>query len=126
MQVLISAFKHDRTLLDNLKRTEDLYTKLRALGLNPGHVFGVYKGVPEYSFKAEYLLEHLDDILLIAFHDFEQESILLVNHLNQAYLQFADRRVEPLPGLFQQVSRDVAESLDSYSKIGQEYWAVIE
>jgi hypothetical protein len=127
MRVFISAFKSDRTLLDNLKRTEDMASKLSELGFEHIPVFGVYKGTQEYSFEVcETKVPKGYDKLLALAKDFDQESILVVAETNGcAWLQYMNH-IEALSGEFQQVSREVAESLDSYSKIGQQYWAVIE
>lgn len=90
-------------------------------------LLGVYKGFKELSFKIRVVGPV--DIGFLKYHAkrYAQESILLLDAHNQARLVFlADNRVTVL-GLFQRVSREIAETYEaySYSFNTQEYFLAI-
>ena len=138
---LFSAFLSDLPLDINTRRTIQLETALTNLQIPFELCEGVYKGTKEISFKADLsgydndaLVYVLRDIKRLAFNEFKQESILLINAKvdkygnikNECNLLFNDKTMQYL-GLWTEVDSFTAiQGFDAYTIDSKgDYYAAI-
>lgn len=119
--VILSAEQASNRVEKNRQLTENLRNCLIDCNFNFKEAQGVYKNDFEDSFvvivKNQADIDTLKDF---AFKNFNQESILHVDSNQEAYLVYPDK--EERLGILEQVSKEVAESRDSYTVLHGKYY----
>lgn len=123
--VFLSAFNSGLDFQQNLtahrQLREVLYDRMLLLG-QVSNVFGRYNGTDELSFRVSNLDDDAANILAeVAFKEFYQESILVVESDGSAYLRYQNGYIKPL-GIMTQV--DSVEGLDAYSEVDDKFYTV--
>ena len=125
MRTQFFLFSADRPGCDSDFRYTKLNNALHQLNINYLDVDGCYKNETEKSVLVD--ARHEKSVLELA-KEFGQESILFVDRKNNAYLIYlADGNTEKLKGKFQEVTKQIALSLDAYTKCCKtgKYYAVV-
>lgn len=118
MLVYFSTHRPNKTWDETAKEIEEVADRF----LNSRIVIGCYKGEKELSIRVE--SRHYSTILDVA-HRYDQESILLVDDENRAYLIYlADPQNKVMIGEFVEV--ESIEGLDSwtYDQVENKYYTV--
>jgi hypothetical protein len=122
--VILSGEVYGLGELQNEQRTQNLQECLNDLNMDYKRVIGVYKGSVETSFIVLAPdLQHYYTLKDLAFKSFNQESILHQNSQGISCLIYTDNRVEEL-GQLKQISEEKARSLDSYTMVDNQYYAI--
>ena len=122
--VILSATRPQDSIENTNFRTNTLRGILGDIRLPFNEATGVYKGQQETSFVVVINDEQdLENLKSFAFKSFDQESILLQDSNQEAYLIYSNNRIERL-GRLEQVSKEVAQDLDSYTIMNNNYYAV--
>jgi len=125
--VIISAFKKDLGLVDNIDRHSAMRDILEKWNAPYTVVTGVYEGVRELSFVISVpsltkLIEHAYTVLA---RDFEQDCFLFSDANRFTSLHFQDFSYKGI-GQLQSLPKEVAETLVSYSHDNNgNYWGVL-
>lgn len=121
--VFLSGELSNLTDSENRERIAFLRSTLKLDGYNFTEVLGVsrqsrtYKGSSEVSFMVECFSEEtVNTLKRLAFGNYKQESIGILNPDSSFVLVYNDNRVESL-GYLQQVPKKSIELLDNYSVI---------
>lgn len=110
---------------DNDRRTTLLNDMITELRLPFKRANGTYKGQSENSFVVIVNNQSdIDTLANFAFKSFNQESILHQDANQEARLIFSDGSTQQL-GRLQQVPKELALSLDSYTEMENKYYAVM-
>lgn len=103
MRIFLSAHRPEYNGIENAARNNELKAALEALGVRRiRDVKGCYKGVVEDSFEVIRGDAEMQSILDLA-NKFDQESVLVVTMLDDAYLVFKDQEVIDM-GIFLEVA----------------------
>lgn len=120
MHVVLSACRPEA---DNQSRTDEMESRL----LHEGYVYdkaeGCYKGVSADSFVVQ--VESFPEVLMLMrmSQDFQQESVLLVDARNKAYiLDNHSSRIDSLGNLTESSWEPSSEHVDAYTKVGDTYY----
>lgn len=120
--VILSAELSTKSFESNRQRTQTLEGILQDLHLSYNKATGVYKGSQEDSFvvivNSELDIEVLRDF---AFKNFDQESILVQDANQEAYLLYQDGTTQRL-GVLEQATKEVATAQDSYTIMNDNYY----
>lgn len=120
--VILSAELSTNTFEGNRQRTATLEGILQDLHLPFNKALGVYKGSEETSFvvivRDETDIEVLRDF---AFKNFGQESILVQDANQEAYLLYQDGTTERL-GVLEQTTKENALKQDAYTLMNDQYY----
>ena len=120
--VILSAELSTNTFEGNRQRTTTLEAMLQDIKLPFSKALGVYEGSEESSFvvvvKDELDIEVLRDF---AFKNFGQESILIQDANQEAYLLYQDGTTQQL-GRLVQVSKEVAQNNGNYTLVNDQYY----
>lgn len=120
--VILSAETLNATVEGNRQRTETLRGCLQDCNMNFSQAVGVYKGKEETSFVVVVRdEEEIEALKGFAFLNFNQESILLQDANQEAYLVFNDGETQRL-GRLEQVSKEVATKEDAYTILNGQYY----
>lgn len=113
---LLSAELHTNKKEVNEANTAQLKADLVTLGLPFEENIGVYKNSSEVSFVVVAdSLEHIETLRSIARH-FQQESVLVINQAQQAFLVYSDKtKPEEYKGHWKSVTKREAEACDGYT-----------
>lgn len=112
------------TVNDNTRRTALLNDMIAELRLPFKRANGVYKGQSENSFVVIVNDQtDIDTLANFAFKSFGQESILHQDANQEARLIFANGTTQRL-GRLEQVSKELAESLENYTVMDGKFYAV--
>lgn len=120
--VILSGELSSLSSKENVRRTELLNDMLVELNFSFNSALGVYKGVAESSFVV--LINDSADLETLknfAFKSFNQESILHQDTNQEAFLIYQNGTMERL-GRLEQISKDEAESLISYTEMDGKYY----
>jgi hypothetical protein len=110
---------------ENAKRTTTLKHCLEDCNLTFNESIGVYKGKEEKSFV---VLPNNEDeaqgVKDFAFINFNQESVLVQDSNQEAYLEYANGTTERL-GRLSQVPQAIAQAEESYTILNGKYYITI-
>lgn len=122
--VILSATKNGDSIENTNFRTKTLRGVLGDIRLPFSEATGVYKGQTETSFVVVVNDNFdIDTLKSLAFKNFDQESILVQDANQEAYLIFSDGSRLEL-GRLEQVSEEQAKKLDNYTILNGEFYAV--
>lgn len=122
--VILSATKDNDSIENTNFRTKTLKNVLTDINLAFAEATGVYKGKTETSFVV--VVNSQDDIenlKSLAFNSFQQESILVQDSNQEAFLVFNNNKTLNL-GRLEAVTPDQAKKLDSYTILNDTYYAI--
>lgn len=122
--VILSATKSGDSVENTNFRTKTLRGVLGDLRLPFSEATGVYKGQTETSFVVVVTDNFdIDTLKGLAFKNFDQESILVQDSNQEAYLIFNDGTTQNL-GRLEQVTEEQAKELDNYTILNGNFYAV--
>ena len=122
--VILSATKTGDSVENTNFRTKTLRGVLGDLRLPFSEATGVYKGQTETSFVVVVTDNFdIDTLKGLAFKNFDQESILVQDSNQEAYLIFNNGTTQNL-GRLEQVSEEQAKELDNYTILNGNFYAV--
>ena len=124
LKIILSAELSSLDDATNAIRTEHLRNALQLAGINYLDVNGVYKGVSEKSyitFIDNYDFEKLKTVKRLAFTDFKQECVLIIDNRNEARLLYNDKSLTHI-GTWRRV--DEPSDSDAYSFINGRFYEV--
>lgn len=122
--VILSATKNGDSVENTNFRTKTLRGVLGDLRLPFSEATGVYKGQTETSFVVVVTDNFdIDTLKGLAFKNFDQESILVQDSNQEAYLIFNNGTTQNL-GRLEQVSEEQAKELDNYTILNGNFYAV--
>jgi lipopolysaccharide export LptBFGC system permease protein LptF len=122
--VILSATKNGDSVENTNFRTKTLRGILGDLRLPFSEATGVYKGQTETSFVVVISDNFdIDTLKAVAFKNFDQESILVQDANQEAYLIFNDGTTQNL-GRLEQVSEEQARKLDNYTILNNNFYAI--
>jgi len=122
--VILSATKTGDSVENTNFRTKTLRGVLGDLRLPFSEATGVYKGQTETSFVVVVTDNFdIDTLKGLAFKNFDQESILVQDSNQEAYLIFNNGITQNL-GRLEQVSEEQAKELDNYTILNGNFYAV--
>lgn len=115
-KIFVSVYQKNYKTLDNQDNHETLLVSLKVPYID---LIGVYRGEREKSIAlVAYNQDQFDTALKIARNiakQFSQESIMVVDSDDSAYLSFGPMYNEPLKGSFQEVSEIEAYEQNSFT-----------
>ena len=124
--IILSAESTGNDTLTNERKTEMLRNCLGDCNISFAEGMGFYKGEgPQASFVV--LPKNIDEIEAVksfAFTTFKQEAVLFQDNNQEAYLVYRDGREERL-GRLQEVTKDKAEEVGSYTLLNGKYYSTI-
>lgn len=123
--VILSATRSGDSIENTNFRNKTMRGILGDINLPFSEGQGVYRNQPvETSFVV--VINNSDDIenlKSLAFNSFDQESILVQDANQEAYLIFNNGKTQNL-GQLTQVSKEVAQDLDGYTILNDNYYAI--
>jgi hypothetical protein len=123
--VILSAELSTLPEQENARRTVLLNDMIAELRLPFKQATGVYKGSQEKCFVVVVREQaDIDTLANFAFKSFSQESVLHQDSNQLARLIFSDGKTEVL-GRLTQVSKDLTETLDNYTILGDKVFTTI-
>tara|TARA_R100000951_G_C2540004_1_gene149083 strand:+ start:78 stop:488 length:411 start_codon:yes stop_codon:yes gene_type:complete len=120
--VILSAELAGLSRKENDKRSNTLEHCLQDCNLNFNEAIGVYKGKEEKSFVV--IVNNEDEaqgVKEFAFLNFNQESVLVQDANQEAYLEFGDGSSQRL-GILSLVPKEIAQVEDNYTILNGEYY----
>ena len=123
--IILSAELAGLSKEENARRTNTLEHCLQDCNLTFNRASGVYKGKEEVSFVVVPNNEdEIQGVKEFAFLNFNQESVLVQDSNQEAYLEFGDGTVERL-GRLSEVPQAIAQAEDAYTILNGKYYITI-
>ena len=121
---MISAFRPDYTLRENVLRTNFLKRQIKRLGLSFNMAIGCYVGARELSLSVDVEPINVESVMTLA-NFLEQESIMIDTKEGEVFLMYCkNNRPESIGDHFIEVDKSKALSSDNYSIISGRYYIV--